>query len=301
MRLKRKLPKDRTLEQLKNHYEVEKAIALRVKNSTREERAALYPRIYEEIFEKVPDHPRLKARESATEIDGGRGPGLCPGVHFRREGSSLDARGEAKLRLVKKYLKKSGAYAEFGPGDCRFASAVAPFVEHAYALDISDQRSKALKTAENFSLILYDGYRLDLKDGSIDVVFSDQLIEHLLPEDVEFHFALARRILRDGGVYVLSTPHAFFGPHDISGYFSDAPEGLHFKEWTYSEIAKISKRLGYSFRHGFMRRGEGYRRVPLGYFLLMETLLRHLPVKPRGRRFLSRFFLPRHLVMVAGK
>jgi hypothetical protein len=23
-------------------------------------------------------------------IDGGRGPGLCPGVHFRREGSSLD-------------------------------------------------------------------------------------------------------------------------------------------------------------------------------------------------------------------
>jgi NADH:ubiquinone oxidoreductase subunit C len=23
-------------------------------------------------------------------LDGGRGPGLCPGVHFRREGSSLD-------------------------------------------------------------------------------------------------------------------------------------------------------------------------------------------------------------------
>jgi len=25
-------------------------------------------------------------------VDGGRGPGLCPGVHFRREGSSLDWR-----------------------------------------------------------------------------------------------------------------------------------------------------------------------------------------------------------------
>jgi cyclopropane fatty-acyl-phospholipid synthase-like methyltransferase len=280
MRLKKKLPEDRTLEQIKNHYEVEKAIARRVKNSTREERAALYPHIYEEIFEKVPDHPRLKARENAAEND---------------------ARREAKLRLVKKYLKKSGAYAEFGPGDCRFASAVTPFVEHVYALDISDQRSQAFKTAENFSLILYDGYRLDLKDGSIDVVFSDQLIEHLLPEDVEFHFALARRILGDDGVYVLSTPHAFFGPHDISGYFSDVPEGLHFKEWTYSEIAGILKRLGYSFRHGFMKRGKGYRRIPLGYFLLMETLLRHLPVKPRGRRALSRFFLPRHLVMIAGK
>jgi len=280
MRLKKKLPADRTFEQIRNHYEVEKAIARRVKNSTREERAALYPRIYEEIFEKVPDHPRLKVRENTVAID---------------------ARGEAKLGLVKKYLKASGAYAEFGPGDCRFASAVAPYTEHVYALDISDQRSPALKAAENFRLILYDGYRLGLKDGSIDVAFSDQLIEHLLPEDAEFHFALARRILRDGGVYILSTPHAFFGPHDISGYFSDAPEGLHFKEWTYSEIAGILKRLGFSSRRGFMRRGKGYRRVPLGYLSLMETLLGHLPVKPRGRRFLSRFFLPRNLVMVAGK
>jgi magnesium chelatase family protein len=28
-------------------------------------------------------------------IDGGRGPGLSPGVHFRREGSSLDIQVEA--------------------------------------------------------------------------------------------------------------------------------------------------------------------------------------------------------------
>jgi hypothetical protein len=25
-----------------------------------------------------------------ADFDGGRGSGLCPGVHFRREGSSLD-------------------------------------------------------------------------------------------------------------------------------------------------------------------------------------------------------------------
>ena len=279
MKLKKKLPTDRTFEQIKNHYEVEKAIALRVKNSTREERAALFPHIYEEIFEKVPDHPRLKAREGASESD---------------------ARRLAKLRLVKNYLKTSDTYAEFGPGDCRFASAVAPFVEHVYAVDISDQRGEALKTAENFSLIIYDGCHLDLKDASIDVVFSDQLIEHLLPEEVESHFALVRRILKNDGVYIVSTPHAFFGPHDVSGYFSDVPEGLHFKEWTYSEIAGTLKRLSYSVRHGFIRRGKKYRRIPLGYFLFMETLLGHLPAKPRGRRFLSRFFLPRNLVIIAG-
>ncbi len=40
---------------------------------------------------------------TASSADGGRGPGLCPGVHFRREGSSLDRQKfDVKLSLKDK-------------------------------------------------------------------------------------------------------------------------------------------------------------------------------------------------------
>lgn len=37
-----KLPADRTFEQIKHHYKVEKAIATRLKKATREERKIIY-------------------------------------------------------------------------------------------------------------------------------------------------------------------------------------------------------------------------------------------------------------------
>jgi len=41
------------------------------------------------FYDKIVAHPETKP--IIPVIDSGRGPGLCPGVHFRREGSSLDA------------------------------------------------------------------------------------------------------------------------------------------------------------------------------------------------------------------
>ena len=52
----------------------------------------------------------------------------------------------------------------------------------------------------NLKLTIYDGYNLELQESSVDVVFSDQLIEHLDPEDVRLHFALVKRILKPQGI-----------------------------------------------------------------------------------------------------
>ena len=37
-------------------------------------------------------------------LDGGRGPGFCPGVHFRREGSSLDLVQRSLVRVYQRTL-----------------------------------------------------------------------------------------------------------------------------------------------------------------------------------------------------
>jgi hypothetical protein len=62
MELRESLAPDRSYEQVLNHYLVEKAIADKLKEANREERKLIYETMYDELFEKVPDHPRLKRR-----------------------------------------------------------------------------------------------------------------------------------------------------------------------------------------------------------------------------------------------
>ena len=180
---------------------MEKAIAERLKKANREERKLIYATMYDDLFSQVPDYPRLT----------------------RREDKELTVRAnKPKLALVSRFLDKSTVFAEFAPSDCRFAVEVAKYVKYVYGIDISDQKGQTNNMPDNFKLIIYDGYDLgEIEDNSIDIIFSDQLIEHLYPKDTKFHFELAYRILKKGGKYIFCTPHAFSGPHDISKYFSD--------------------------------------------------------------------------------
>ena len=270
MKLKRPLPSDRSLEQVQTHYRVEKATAEKLKNSTSEERKLLYSTMYDELFSQVPDHPRLT----------------------RRKDEQLTLRANAsKLALVRKFLDESVVFAELAPGDCRFAFEAAAYVHHVYGIDISDQRNPDDTAPDNFNLIVYDGYNLDeIEDDSVDVVFSDQLIEHLHPEDTRLHFQLMRRILKPGGKYVFRTPHSLTGPHDISKYFSDVPEGFHLKEWTYRELKKMIKELNYSaFQTYFSAKGLVLR-LPYIHFAFWEMFLKLLP--GRCRRCVARYMVP---------
>lgn len=213
--------------------------------------------MYDELFSKVPDHPRL----------------------VRKQDDKLTALvNRQKLALVKPFIKKGDCYAEFGPGDCRLAMQVACVVSEAYGVDISDQRNPADKVPDNFKLVVYDGYELnEPAPNSIDLVFSDQLIEHFHPEDTRHHFELVHRILKSGGRYLFRTPHALTGPHDVSKYFCDKAEGFHLKEWTYIELKEVLSELNFSaIRCYRFAKGRSIR-MPYLYFWLAETLLKHVP------------------------
>ena len=234
--------------------------------------------MYDELFSNVPDHPRLKETK-ITDTD------------------------SPTLLFLKEYLNDSSVYVEFGPGDCQFASTVCKYAKKVVAVDISDQRKEGSRFPSNFELIIYDGYDLNMESGSVDVVFSDEFIEHLHPEDVEYHFQLVKRILHDEGLYIFRTPHAYFGPHDISKFFSDEPEGFHLKEWTHSEIEETLKKVNFTSWNGFWRinskLNKNYKKIPFGYFKIAEAMLKGLPKKPQ--RKVSRLFLPLKVFMIAVK
>lgn len=270
MKLLKPLPPNRSYEEIKNHYLLEKSIAERLKNSTREERTQILSTMYDEIFSKVPDHPRLTKRQSEDQT-----------AHANKN----------KLSLVRKYLNETILFVEFGPGDCRFAFEVAKRVNFSYAVDICDQRNPAVNVPDNFELIIYDGYNVEnIEPESIDLVFSDQLIEHIHEDDTRHHFEVVHRILKKGGSYVFRTPHKFTGPHDISKFFSYEPEGFHLKEWTYTEITKLIMEADYaSFRTYWNAKGLNIR-LPNAYFILCELTLGKIP--KRYMRSFARYLIP---------
>ena len=204
----------------------------------------IYSTMYDELFNQVPDHPRLSRRsdERATRVI-----------------------NENKFTLVRDFLDPSGVFVEFAPGDCRFVLEVAgAYVKTAYAVDISDQRDHNLEFPSNLKLIVYDGYGLEsIERSSVDTVFSDYFIEHLHPEDTRLHFELVYRLLKPGGRYVFRTPNGLTGPHDVSEYFSTTPQGFHLKEWTYAEMRLLLGSLG--FRHCQMVGRVRGRRIRLPY------------------------------------
>ena len=263
MEIKKPIPPDRNVEQVHKQYLVEKEIAGRLMAASREERKRIYATMYDELFAKIPDHPRLTRRtsEEMTRL------------------VNAD-----KLSLVERFLRATDVFLEFAPGDCRFSFAIAKRVERVIAVDISDQRNPQDPVPENFELIIYDGYDLSaVESDSVDIAFSNQLIEHFHPEDTRLHFELILRILKPGGRYVFRTPHAMTGPHDISAHFSDEPEGLHLKEWLYGEILEMVRDVGYSKLHAYVHKRGISVRLPMFYYLICEKALRLFPKRVARR------------------
>jgi SAM-dependent methyltransferase len=275
---RKKPPSGRTPAQVVNHYQVEKAIADRLKRADREERKIIYAGMYDELFARVPDHPRLTAV---------------------RDPDSLRRHNEKKLALVERFVNPAAVFVEFAPGDCTFAYLVCGRAGRVVGVDISDQSLPGSPVPPNFTLRVYDGFDPGLPENFADVVFSDQFVEHLHPDDADLHFRMVRTILKPGGSYILRTPHAFHGPFDVSAFFSRVPEGFHLKEWTFAGLRDTLRRSGYtSWRGGFRRRGR-YRELPVGLFAAFEGIVRPLP--HRARALVSRFLLPRHIYIRAVK
>jgi SAM-dependent methyltransferase len=214
----------RSPERIRHHYEVERELAARLRASTREERTALFKTLYTELFERVPDHPRLTRRETPEESK---------------------AAIAKQLRLLEPFLHSGTTLVEFAPGDCRLAHTAAARCAKVIGIDISDQRSPQDNPPSNFDLIVYDGYELNLPDGIADVAFSYQFLEHLHPDDVDLHFKSVFRLLRPGGLYVFDTPHRYSGPHDVSRNFPPGLDCFHFQEWTRNGMRALLHRHGF--------------------------------------------------------
>jgi SAM-dependent methyltransferase len=253
-----------TAAQIREHYEVEKALAARLRNSTREERKHLYSSLYDEMFRRVPLHPQLQEKQS---------PEFREHVMPRQ------------LRFLCRFLERDSVFLEVGPGDCSFSFAVAPMVKRVYAAEVSEEVvSKPDQAPPNFALIHSDGLTLPLSQRSVDVAYSNQVMEHIHPEDVSDQLRAIYSVLVAGGVYVCVTPNRLCGPHDVSKYFDAVATGFHLREYTWAELTQLFRQAGFSRVTAYVG-GMGLH-VPCPIFLLtaLERVIEPLP--PYVRRTL---------------
>ncbi|MEI7512585.1 MAG: class I SAM-dependent methyltransferase [Candidatus Uhrbacteria bacterium] len=254
----------RSKDELRTQYELEKRLASRLRGSrSGEKRLKLYPEIYDELYSSVP--------------------------YLKTNPTTLDpVQLSATERLLNRFLGKKKVFLEIGAGNLAVSRRLAPKLKQVFSLDVSKEFALALGALpRNVSLIISDGISIPLGDNTIDIAYSNQLMEHLHPDDAESQLKNILRVLKPKGQYICNTPHRFNGPHDISSYFGDTvATGLHLKEYTNHELARILKRVG--FKSVWSLTGlRGYV-VPIPLFLL--TLLENgLSIFPNSlKRALSK-------------
>lgn len=246
----------RTFEQLREHYEIEKKLADRLRSSSREERQHLYTDLYNELYRRVPQHPQLTRKLSPED-----------------QRRAIDA----QLRVLSPFLSKDKVFLEVGAGDCAVSFEVARIVRQVYALDISEAVIETSTRPDNFALILSDGCSMPVSADSIDVAYSNQLMEHVHPDDALEQLSSIHKVIAPGGAYICRTPNRLKGPHDISRYFDRVATGFHLKEYSTTELAALFRTAGFGKVTVHCRiRGRCFR-VPLLIVRCLESVLAVLP------------------------
>ena len=121
--------------------------------------------------------------------------------------------------------------------------AIAKLGYEIRGLDLQPNRLPALPF-EVEAVDLNIGNRWPVADHSMDVVVATEIIEHLVPEQVTHVMVEAQRVLRPGGIILITTPNRFhLGATFHARVRGTDTEGHgHTKEYTVDELRKLVSR-----------------------------------------------------------
>lgn len=241
----------RSIDELREQLEVERELAKRIREAP--DRRGLYSRVYDEFFDRVPHYKREDAvAESAALVS-------------------------LQLHLLEPYLTPATRFLEVGGADFALALELRRRLPRVIAIEAASRDVEALE------VIVSDTPPYPLPDACVDLAFSSHVIEHLLPEDALLHLKEMRRLLAPGGRYICVTPNRLWGPHDVSRYFSDEPEGLHLREYSYNDLLALMDEAGFAEARIIAKLGERDAFVTTLALRTIEATLAAMPMVLRHR------------------
>jgi SAM-dependent methyltransferase len=252
----------RTAERIRVHYEVERELADRLRNSSRADRRDLYSLVYDELFERVPDHPQLTRKISA-------------------EDTRVEL--ELQMRFLRHFLRPGITFLEIGAGDCSLSVEIARTARRVYALDVSESISALAEHPANLERVISDGVSIPVPAGSVDFAYSKQLMEHLHPDDAFEQLRNILRALAPGGRYICITPNRLNGPHDVSSHYDREATGFHIKEYTVTELTHLFRAAGFAKARAWAQAKGRVAPVPGPLAAAIEGGLDRLPYGAQRR------------------
>jgi len=237
-------------EQITKHYEYEKHLAQRLRSADAAARRSLYNEVYEDLY------AFFRQNKQAYQ-------------------SYADPRARARLQMsyMERMLHPDLTYMEIGPGQGYLACMVAQRVRVAYLVDVVDIASQQPDCPGNTVFVRTDGVSIDLPPESIGLAYSNQMMEHLHPEDGIEQMRQIYRALKPGGMYICVTPHRYNGPHDISRYFDEYPTGLHLKEYTSTEVMHLMRLVGFRRVRAYAGGKGRYVLIPMLPVIIAEQMI----------------------------
>jgi 2-polyprenyl-3-methyl-5-hydroxy-6-metoxy-1,4-benzoquinol methylase len=156
---------------------------------------------------------------------------------------------DRQVRLFRKELSGKSIL-DVGCGEGYFLASIARKIRHKRLMGIDV--SIPLATRQHPEVEFISGDIIDFRvDEEFDVVFADQVLEHIAPRDLVVHLNSIKKSLRKGGLFIVLLPNRLFGPSDVTriidfSYSNQiAAQGTHLNESTYTELMPL---LG---EHGF--------------------------------------------------
>ena len=223
----------------REQFAFERVLRARILNSSADTRQDVVSQAYGELFDRFPDHAVFDYTDES-----------------RRESGRLAAGMIAPLARPGWRVLEVGC----GRGDVLFALAEAGL--HCTGVEPSHRMIQVCEQGSGVDVQYGTADRLQFPDGAFDLVFSQQVLEHLHPDDVPAHLAEAFRVLRPGGLLAVETPNRRTGPQDISRGFTPTAEGLHLKEWCMAELTAAFRTAGFVRLRGLLAPPVMARRAP---------------------------------------
>lgn len=205
-------------------FQLERSLRERILSSPRKDRTAAIEQAYSELFERFPDHSVFLTTQEESK-----------------------RKGKLSAGLIVPLLKRGNRVLEVGCGRGDVLVALSEMGCICTGTEISHHMLGLCNDHVDHVVEIFSGSAdsLDFPSDSFDIVFSQEVLEHLHPEDVPRHFAEAFRVLRPNGIFSVETPNRRTGPQDISRGFTHIAEGLHLKEWTVKELIRMFQDAGF--------------------------------------------------------
>jgi len=153
------------------------------------------------------------------------------------------------VRLFRKELEGKSIL-DVGCGEGYFLESITKKINHKKLVGIDVSIPPLSKHHPDIKFISANIVRFNIND-QFDVVFSDQVLEHIAPDDLIYHLSSINSALKSNGLFIIIMPNRLFGPSDVTRIIDFSytgktnAQGTHLNESTYGELIPLLKQHGF--------------------------------------------------------